>query len=512
MKVLLSALTGLVCSAAALPALSQMSIPTDMAETCTTDISGWYAGAHGPDAPVKPPSSVTFTTDYGDPSVCDFYIWGEQMFLWLTSPDGDGLVLDSNAFLNVSIEDSDGQRSFLPNADGQPLNLALRSEKLGEVGQAFSAGVLFSQQGSMVYYGVHTNTEYGYFLTGQKGGAFPEAKDFPRNAADLKALERFVAENYPGTSLPTPETLVMELKTSWVDAETVPDPSNYITIEGIVPDYPALDGAAGPCLGMTECAWDLTSTRTMTLALVGVHVVGTVQDHPEFVWATFEHVSNTPDAPFWYQPAAEKAPPRQHPYSSEGDFLFIASGAANENVNQECAKVADKKSAGTVLANDGGVACKGVIAESNTVREYPWGSYPYGPDDVGRTIDKKVVTAEQVKQIIANNTMLLSINDSVRTQLAAGDVRANYVQVGSIWTTTPSGGGDAPVPNQTGDQTAQMRGSLTLSNSTMETYTQGTTCFDCHSVYQGEPTSFGTDDQPDQLSHIFHALRPLARH
>ena len=55
-------------------------------------------------------------------------------------------------------------------------------------------------------------------------------------------------------------------------------------------------------------------------------------------------------------------------------------------------------------------------------------------------------------------------NQSVRTQLAAGDVRANYVQVGSIWTTTPAGSGDAPVPDQTGDQTAQMRGSLTLSN------------------------------------------------
>jgi hypothetical protein len=28
--------------------------------------------------------------------------------------------------------------------------------------------------------------------------------------------------------------------------------------------------------------------------LVGLHVVLTVKDHPEFVWATFEHVRNAP--------------------------------------------------------------------------------------------------------------------------------------------------------------------------------------------------------------------------
>ena len=31
------------------------------------------------------------------------------------------------------------------------------------------------------------------------------------------------------------------------------------------------------------------------MALVGLHVVGVVQGHPEFVWATFEHDKNAPD-------------------------------------------------------------------------------------------------------------------------------------------------------------------------------------------------------------------------
>jgi len=32
-------------------------------------------------------------------------------------------------------------------------------------------------------------------------------------------------------------------------------------------------------------------TATATVALVGVHVVGVVQDHPEFIWGTFEQRS-----------------------------------------------------------------------------------------------------------------------------------------------------------------------------------------------------------------------------
>src|SRR5262249_28707035 len=35
--------------------------------------------------------------------------------------------------------------------------------------------------------------------------------------------------------------------------------------------------------------------RKVTVALVGLHVVGVTDDHPEFVWGTFEHYLNAPD-------------------------------------------------------------------------------------------------------------------------------------------------------------------------------------------------------------------------
>ena len=75
--------------------------------------------------------------------------------------------------------------------------------------------------------------------------------------------------------------------------------------------------------------------------------------------------------------------------------------------------------------------------------------------------------------------------------LAPGDVRANYILIGALWTQH----GQIP-PSGT------QIGSLDLANSTLETYHQNLHCFTCH---QG--TSFGKDD----LSHIYWNLKPLGQ-
>jgi hypothetical protein len=194
----------------------------------------------------------------------------------------------------------------------------------------------------------------------------------------------------------------------------------------------------------------------------------------------------------------------QWPYSSTGAFTFLATGAPATGANVECAKTASG-SAGVIAAvmNGASPVCAGGIVASNTVRTRPWGSEPYGPADVGTN----GITTAQVNQIVANNTLLLSINGSVRMQLDAGDARKNYVQTGGIWTTTPAGGGDAPIPNQTGSQAAQMRGSLGLYNSTMETYSESfaNNCFVCHSLPGGAGNSFGAGE----LSHIYSEIIAL---
>jgi hypothetical protein len=470
---------------------SGMGIPTDVNPTCVVDpltFESWFvSGETTNDGPVNPTSSVTFTDDNpngGDgPQICNFYQWGAQMFLWLTSPEGDGLVLDGPSVFTVSASTS-GQRTLIPNPEGAAFAMELRAGKSDEeVGQAGSAGVLLSQGKSLVYYGIHVNDVYGYFLSGQKSGALPDARDFPHNATDLSAVVNFAQKTY-GVELSNSDALVMELKTSWVDASTLTNADSYVTVQADVPAYTA---------DSTNTLWEEVTgeVQSMKLALTGVHIVGTVQDHPEFVWASFEHVGNAPDAAYYYENATQDVV--QQPFSSAGDFVFMETGGSLDGANTQCASA---EASGNITGkdSDGNVMCTGGIVPSNTVRLSPWGS----------------LSNDQTTDVVTNNTRLLSINNSVRTQLSSGDVRANYVQIGGLWTTTPPAGGDAPIPNQGGDQSAQLRGSLSLANSTMETYTQvfGDTpshCFSCHQLDNDATDSFGAD----KLSHIFSQIAPL---
>ena len=91
-------LIGFVVAFLATPAVAEMMIPTDMARTCvvdSTDFKSWFSnGKPTVNGPVKPASSVSFTSDHPNkskgkvegPNICNFYQWGAQMFLWLTSP------------------------------------------------------------------------------------------------------------------------------------------------------------------------------------------------------------------------------------------------------------------------------------------------------------------------------------------------------------------------------------------------------------------------------------------
>ncbi|MEM7506386.1 MAG: hypothetical protein AAF415_06545 [Pseudomonadota bacterium] len=479
-----------VMAGLAAPAVAQVTIPYNVAQTCTLDtfeFKGWFGGT----APVKgaaanPRDSEAFPTDN---TVCDFYKWGAQMFLWLTSPEGSGIVLDGPGVFTVNTADW----TLIPDSDG-PTQMTLRSEKsddIGDIGQTDSnAGVLMSQAGSLVYYGVHVNDVYGYFLTGQKcapgdggascpaGGAsspYIQAEVFPINSGDLTAVESFAKDHMGVSSIPDADALAMELKTSWVDAATLSNPTDYVTVEATVPAFTKISS--------TE--WRPNGTEQKTLALVGIHIVGTVQNHPEFVWATFEHVNNAPMAPYYYKggnfiPTA---------FDSGGDYIFFPKGGALEGANPECMGAKDGGIA-ALLDGSGNPVCEGGIVASPTVRMFPWGS----------------PSATQTSAVQANNALLMSLNQSIWALMPEGDPRAKYFQLGSVWTSPNPATADAPIPQQGMFSYYAMRGSLALSNATMETYTQGSVCFDCHQLPSDATNSFGAG----QLSHIFSRIRPLA--
>lgn len=429
----------------------------DVERTCRVSVSlfaSWLA-KDIPPLVFKPANSVGFPLEK-DNTKCDFYRWSAQMFLWLTSrdPAGSGrYIFDTDLFYDVSVEDADGNRKFIPSSEGNPF--ALRDQKI-ETGQAGGSAVLISQPDSLVYYGIHTNDVYAYFLSGQKlrGPKGIPADHFPASKTDLEAVEVFAGREFADGI-----ALTMELKTSWVDAAKV-DATKYLTIKATVPNYTR---------DSTKRWTLLPDPETKILALVGFHVVGTVQDHPEMVWATFEHQNNTPDNAYYYRSSDHFT--RMVEYDGTGKWLFMGGNRDRSVANAERAKV--DGATGDIVATT-----NQTIGPSNTYRVNPWGN-------TGGEMDAAKASAE-------NNSEIISLNIDVLghlAKLAPGDVRANYILIGALWTQK----GQIP-PSGT------QIGSLDLANSTLETYHQKLHCFTCH-----KGSSFGRD----QLSHIYWQLLPL---
>jgi hypothetical protein len=188
------------------------------------------------------------------------------------------------------------------------------------LGQAGGGNVLMSRGGSLVYYAMQVNNVFAYFLTRNHDAQtspipdqFPTGKkDQTGKKTDLDLVVEFAKRRY-GKDLEHANSLAMEVKSSWVDAATVDDPSKYITITASVPVFKKV----------SETTWERVGneTRQVRLALVGMHVVGSVAGQPEMIWATFEHVNNTPSERYTYWDTQSR--PKEVPRSTAGSWLFF---------------------------------------------------------------------------------------------------------------------------------------------------------------------------------------------
>lgn len=325
-----------------------------------------------------------------------------------------------------------------------------------EEGQAdFPPSALITQNGSLIYYVTMVNDVMAYFLTGTKdGGITPTPTQFPTSQADLTKITTFASAH--GKTFPDPNALAIEVKSAWIDATNLTNPSQYITTQAVIPTF---DTMTNPN------QWTPNGQKTATLALVGMHVVGSVSGHPEMVWATFEHFGNDPDASFNYNSVnsgANHNVPQVSPVT--GTWMFTATGATGP-FNAVHAQL----NAGNIVGFPSGSA----VVASNILRFKPYGAAlgtqpnPLIPDDA------------------TSNTQIIGIDDSIANDFAAlsggPDVRTNYYMRGATWTengTTPNGS----FPTGTDVGTSQ------LANTTMETFQQTTTsfnafannCFSCH--------------------------------
>lgn len=538
------------------------TLPSDAKSTCTVPAATfktWFqSGSVAVNGVVNPANSATFSPN----SLCSFYQWSEQMFLWLTSPapseyGGGPRIFDSGVFYDVTPPDSSGNRSFVQHTEkGRTIAFPVRAAQLGphglpivrdtagvfhevelpkisakgnqiihdasgkpiEIGRAsvgadgkpvlldtagkainlsslirrplqirgsaavlsttlqrisingslFFLGsggsivpveqeeaedgdVLESQHGSLIYYATIVNDVYAYFRTRVKDNNI-NPSSFPTNAAQLAPIVALAAAH--SKTFPDPNALTVEIKSSWVEAAGLPNLSSYITVEGTIPTYNTTN----------KNKWIPTGTKTVQLALLGMHVVGSVNGHPEMVWATFEHTGNTPLAAYSYTSTSGAS--KTVGQSTSGTWLFSKTGSTgpfNKPHMQQAGGSADITSVSPFT-----------ISPSDTIRWTPFGGLA---NAAGTT----------------SNTDILSINNSVRGQLTSADIRSNYIMSGAVWThngASPTG--------------TNLLGTTQLTNSTMETYQQGAnntsasvTCLACHAA------------NTTATSHVFSALKPL---
>ena len=335
-----------------------------------------------------------------------------------------------------------------------------------EEGQAGGGGVLETQGGSLVYYATFVNDVYAYYVTGVKDGAIPapggdiNQAQFPTSLSTLAPATAFASAH--GVAFRDSVSLAVEVKTSWVEASTIPDSQDYILETATIPTY----DTSG------HNKWIPNGQKTVIMALVGLHAVGSVIGHPEMVWASFEHQSNAPDAGYGYMSTTG---PKSVSRNTNGNWLFCANGASGPFNQLHMFAVGDTIESVSPFT----------ISPSNTIRWKAWGGgFDVAPNPIDRSTD-------------SSNSEIISINNNVRGLLASGDIRGNYILTGATWTTGDPPSGSFP----SGDEV----GTSKLTNTTMETYQQGsdrtfstgTNCFSCHVT------------NTVNVSHMFQFVKPL---
>lgn len=358
-----------------------------------------------------------------------------------------------------------------------------------EEGQAGSNGALMAQNQSLVYYITMVNDVYAYYLSGVNEGKLNGSK-FPTTQQELDSILAYAkAKGLPNP--PDADALAMEIKTSWVETKNLPNANSYVTINAIIPTYDKTN----------PNKWVRNGEKTTTLALVGMHIVGSVAGHPEMIWATFEHQKNSPNSAYSYRDTNKNI--KEVPADGGTGWLFNAN-ASDKGAQQNFQNM--------TVSGDSIFITNSEIYSPGARRIMAWGS---ASNTVPNQEDKTPADA---------NSEVISINNDIRSLLVGNDIRKNYLLIGATWTfggNAPNGAcypyapqvnGKTPndsIPNPV--PVGDAIGTAQLSNSTMETFVQSPSsastsansisCFSCHSNNNGLA--------PSDLSHVFGETKTI---
>ncbi|MFQ1699615.1 hypothetical protein ACJ5NV_03360 [Loktanella agnita] len=499
---------------------------------------------------IFPPDGPAFTDSTDQPTDCAFHKWSAQMFLWLTSSVDDVAEIPTNpgppssdtdyVFASEFFYRLEGFDTLVPQGATE-INLTplARDEKnIDSIGQAgFTNGVLFFEvdtetesQSDLVYYDIHVSRPYGYVVAANNAADSPLFNQFLQNRAESCVAIAYGIENdYFGGSgsqtrieaallsnlfcsefiaLPSgfgsdvseveqdaesptggaPVSLraaeaaidylamTMELKTSWVRADSLAAPGDYIQQSGTVPVYgPNDDGT-----------WSQTGEETVDLAMIGMHVVGSVADHPEMIWATFEHVGNAPDVTYPYVNASGDIAEFTNLSDTPNDMWLLSDGTFAPTI-REYAVTRAVEGGPDIIVPSPSAGGAPLDTPTNVNRLNPWGSDP-----------STASAADNNSMVISTNTAVLAALNAAYGDADISDPRRNYILTGSSW------GHNGMFP--TGNDVSQIAGTPAMANTTMETFQQADFdgsgdregCFTCHGINPG--------DSGFDVSHIFSGI------
>ena len=376
------------------------------------------------------PTEVKKSDDNGTSSnFCDFYQFSTQTYLYLMSPSSGNPALrnfqvDANYPLLEFNSDGTPANSCDNVRDAKTLRTGLQKSMspLG-TGQAGGGSSIYDQNGNVVYYDVRFN------------------KSLCNLSSSAVELARSNIINFPsGTT---------ELKFAWKVLGNGVIPSNeYVTVQ------------------------QNTGSQVQTLGLVGMHIAVATTDHPEFVWATYEHNTNTPNCD-----AQGTQSGTNWSFASSSCTSTLPDSAAKENSCQfNLPTVTNGPSTGT---------------PTNICAVYPFGT------DSG---DLKA--GENLANIASQNASIYQ-NLTATRAAASMQILNNYFNVGAIWLSdTDKNSGGIGVPNE--------RGSLRLANTVAETDFQhvnlnngfSSNCFGCHN-FTGKGQPLNNNITTQNLSHSF---------
>jgi hypothetical protein len=346
--------------------------------------------------------------------------------------------------------------------------------------------VQMTQKGSLIYYGIAVNDVYAYYVTQINPTVTNNTTAlFPTTQANLTSVQTFATSK--GHTLLDPNSLAMEIKTAWVDASTLPNANEYITMRAVVPTYNKSN----------KVLWAQNGTTTITAALIGIHVVGSVAGHPEMVWSTFEHVGNTPNVSYVFDnPSGTQATQPADPVNSTTKWLFC--GATSPPSNGQTAQFTpNAKATFTTPPGVQAVNSTTTVQGTSVLRLAPWGA----PDNK--------TPNPLISSVAASNTQIISLNNDIHSQMNTADLRNQYFFLGATWTEN----GEPPGTNfGSSSGGANVVGTSHLANSTLETFTQsqvfvsgiapGPGCLSCH-------VSNSNSVSTVNVSHIFTITKAL---